>query len=138
MDDIQKRIRALMDELNMSYGELSDKTKIPKSALQRYVTGTTIKIPIDRVESIAKSLEVTPEYLMGWDSDPNQQLQQAIIQTRAEELRKQYEAQQKNPPAEAEGELKDYQIRALEALNRVPDDKKDILLDLLETYAKEK
>ena len=42
-------------------------TGIPKSALQRYATGETEKIPINRLQIIAKALNVSAEYLMGWD-----------------------------------------------------------------------
>ena len=56
-------------------GDLSDKTGIPKSALQRYATGQTEKIPIDRLEKIASAIGVTTSFLMGWDSaDKKEQL----------------------------------------------------------------
>ena len=35
--------------------------------MQRYATGETEKIPIPRVESIAKALNSTAEYILGWD-----------------------------------------------------------------------
>lgn len=67
MSDIGERLLALLKEKDISYGELSDMTGIPKSALHRYVTGATEKIPIDRVKSLAFALGVTPEYILGWD-----------------------------------------------------------------------
>lgn len=66
MSDRSKRILELIEQKGISYGELSKMTQIPKSALQRYATGETEKIPIDRVERIAYALGVTPEYIMGW------------------------------------------------------------------------
>lgn len=66
MSDISKRILSILAEKEISYGELSDKTGIPKSALQRYATGQTEKIPIDRLQRIASAIGSTPEYLMGW------------------------------------------------------------------------
>ena len=68
MSDISKRILSIIMEKDISYGELSDKTGIPKSALQRYATGQTEKIPIDRLQIIASALGSTPEYLMGWET----------------------------------------------------------------------
>lgn len=68
MSEISGRILSLMRSLNMSYGDLSVLTKIPKSALQRYATGETEKIPLDRLETIARSLHASPAYLMGWES----------------------------------------------------------------------
>ena len=52
-----------------SYGELAKRTGIPKSALQRYATGETEKIPLDRVETLARVLGVSPQWLMDLPSD---------------------------------------------------------------------
>lgn len=71
MSDISKRILEILTAKEISYGELSDRTGIPKSALQRYSTGTTEKIPIDRLEKIGKAIGVTTAYLMGWEDDTN-------------------------------------------------------------------
>jgi transcriptional regulator with XRE-family HTH domain len=68
MSDISKRILETITCKDISYGYLSDKTGIPKSALQRYATGQTEKIPIDRLEKIASAIGVTTSFLMGWDS----------------------------------------------------------------------
>ncbi len=67
MSDISKRILDILNEKEISYGELSDRTGIPKSALQRYATGQTEKIPIDRLQNIAKAIGVTTQFLMGWE-----------------------------------------------------------------------
>lgn len=69
MNGISKRILCIIAEKDISYGELSKQTGIPKSALQRYATGQTEKIPIDRLQSIAKAIGTTPEYLMGWEEE---------------------------------------------------------------------
>lgn len=69
MNEIAKRILDKINEKDISYGELSHITGIPKSALQRYATGETEKIPIDRLEKIARALCTTAAYLMGWE-DP--------------------------------------------------------------------
>ena len=68
VNDISKRILDILSKKDISYGELSSKTGIPKSALQRYATGQTEKIPIDRLESIAKAIGTTAAYLMGWEA----------------------------------------------------------------------
>lgn len=67
MSDISKRILDIILAKEISYGELSDRTGIPKSALQRYATGETEKIPIDRLQIIAKAIGTTTAYLMGWE-----------------------------------------------------------------------
>ncbi len=67
MSDISRRILELLEEKDVSYGELSKMTNIPKSALHRYTTGETEKIPLNRVNLIAKALNVTPAYILGWE-----------------------------------------------------------------------
>lgn len=69
MNDVSKRILDILSAKEISYGELSSKTGIPKSALQRYATGQTEKIPIDRLETIAKAIGTTATYLMGWETE---------------------------------------------------------------------
>ena len=70
MSEIANRIFKAMCDADMSYGELSRITGIPKSALQRYATGETSKIPIPRVEMIADALNVSADYLLGWSDTP--------------------------------------------------------------------
>ena len=69
MSKISKRLLQLIEDNDISYGELSKKTNIPKSALQRYATGETEKIPITRIEVIAKALNTTAQFIMGWDEN---------------------------------------------------------------------
>lgn len=66
MNEIAHRITQYMKEKGMSYGELSRLTNIPKSALQRYATGETTKIPLDRIGAIASALNVTTASILGW------------------------------------------------------------------------
>lgn len=74
MSHISDRMLCLILEKDISYGELSERTGIPKSALQRYATGQTEKIPIDRLQIIATAIGTTPEYLMGWNTDDSNDL----------------------------------------------------------------
>lgn len=65
MSRCSENILTLMREQNISYGELSRRTGIPKSALQRYAVGETEKIPADRLELIAHALQTNLQDLMG-------------------------------------------------------------------------
>ena len=67
MQEIMNRMKSRREELDMSYQTLSDKVGISKSTLQRYETGSIKNMPIDKLEDIAKALNVSPSYLMGWD-----------------------------------------------------------------------
>lgn len=65
MYELSSRLRALIAERGLSYRDLSERTGIAKSAIQRYATGVTQKIPFDRLTRLAEALEVEPAYLMG-------------------------------------------------------------------------
>lgn len=69
MNERSRRILSAIENSKLSYGELSKITNIPKSALQRYATGETEKIPIDRIEKIAKATGVSSEYILGWEDE---------------------------------------------------------------------
>lgn len=61
-----KRIQHLIDVNHTSYGRVAEKTGIPKSAVHRYATGQTTRIPMERIELIAKAFGVSAAWLMGW------------------------------------------------------------------------
>lgn len=67
--NVSANIKETRQKLHLSYDDLSAKTKIPKSTLQRYETGVTAKIPMDAVVTIAEALDVSASYLMGWDQN---------------------------------------------------------------------
>ena len=67
-DEILGRMRLRRLELGYSYQDLADKTGLNKSTLQRYETGKTNKLPLDKAEIIARALETTVEALMGFGS----------------------------------------------------------------------
>lgn len=89
MDKRRLRIREIMERQGVSYRQLSERTGIPSSVLQRYVTNNTNKMSIDYFEQIATALGVSPLYLMGWTDDEhytiNKSAQPQDIYTPAEQ-----------------------------------------------------
>lgn len=73
LTELIEKIKLRRLELGLSYHELSDLTGINKSTLQRYETGFIKKVPINQVQIIAKALNVTPGYLMGWENNKENQ-----------------------------------------------------------------
>lgn len=71
MNEISKRLQQFYEQSGLSYADLALRTGVPKSALQRYISGTTEKIPMDRLEKLAYALDTTPQVLMGWQHDEN-------------------------------------------------------------------
>jgi len=66
---VSDRIFAQMKTMGLSYGELAAATGLAKSAVHRYATGQTDKVPTEAVEKIAHALGVTPSFLMGWEEE---------------------------------------------------------------------
>lgn len=69
MNEIASRLYALIQQKQLSYGELASLTGIPKSAIQRYATGTTEKIPLERINRLAAALGVSSSALTGWQEE---------------------------------------------------------------------
>ena len=63
------RILQEIKKKGISYGQLSKITGINKADLQRYATGKTKKIPIERVLLISEALQVAPSYLLGFSNN---------------------------------------------------------------------
>lgn len=60
------RIKEALSMRNMKQADLCDKTKIPKSAISQYISGT-FEPKQDRLLLIAQALDVDPVWLMGFD-----------------------------------------------------------------------
>lgn len=101
-----ERIKALIEQSKQSYQELEKITGIKKSSLQRYASGVTTKIPLDVIEKLSKTFNVSQEYLMGWS-----------------------ESEKKIPPNEPT--LTEGEKMVLELFRKIPEDRQSEALDLL-------
>ena len=63
------RIKQRRKELKISADELGKRLGKDRSTVFRYENGSIEKLPIDILEPIAKVLQTTPEYLMGWEEE---------------------------------------------------------------------
>lgn len=61
------RIRMLRIDSGMSQEELARKLNISKQAVGKYEKNIVTNIPSDKIEAMAKVLNSTPEYIMGWE-----------------------------------------------------------------------
>ena len=59
---LRKRLKERRNFLNLTYKQLSEKTGISKSTLQRYENGGIKNLPYDKIFILSQALEVTPEY----------------------------------------------------------------------------
>ena len=62
-----ERLRQVIEEKHITYTELERLSGVPKSAIQRYASGETKKIPMDHIFRIADALGVTPFEIVGMD-----------------------------------------------------------------------
>ena len=62
---IVERIREKRKNKNYTLEQLADEIGVTKSTVLKYENGS-IAIPSDKIEKIAKVLNITPAYLMGW------------------------------------------------------------------------
>ena len=101
------RIKSLIEQSQKTYQELEKSTGIKKSSLQRYASGATSKIPLDVIEKLSIAFNVSQEYLMGWsDSEKKELPSEEIKLSEGEEL-------------------------LLELFRRVPEDKQQIVLQMI-------
>lgn len=65
-ESVSEKIEELRKEKKMSYRDLENLTGISYSTINRYVTNKNMKISINNLNKLAKALNVTPYYLMGY------------------------------------------------------------------------
>ena len=65
--NIGDRIKSRRKHLKMSAEELGKRIGKDRSTVFRYEKGDIENLPLDILEPIAKALNTTPQYLMGWE-----------------------------------------------------------------------
>lgn len=65
--NIGQRIKERRKELKISADELAKRLGKDRSTIYRYEKGDIENLPLDILEPIAKALNTTPQYLMGWE-----------------------------------------------------------------------
>lgn len=66
--EIIKRLSDSYSACGKSFSELEKITKIPRSTIQRIVTGQMKNMDIDKIKAIAEACGVSAEYVMGWEN----------------------------------------------------------------------
>lgn len=77
------RIKNLREERGLSQTELAEKIGVSKQNLYKYETGIISNIPSDKIEAIARTFEVSPAVIMGWEEST----EDAELQEYLEELK---------------------------------------------------
>lgn len=103
-----ERIATALAIRNMKQAELCERTKIPKSAISQYISGA-FEPKQDRIYLIAKTLNVSEAWLMGYDVP--------------------MERDQKAPPSEQD--LTEGEKMLLDLFRRVPEDDQQLVLQMI-------
>ena len=74
-DTISSRIQRAMDIRNMKAVDICEKTGIPKSSMSMYLSGK-VEPKSDRLYKIAKCLDVSEAWLLGYDVDMTRSVEQ--------------------------------------------------------------
>lgn len=65
---VGERIKFLREKLNISQVDFADKINVSKQTLYKYENNIITNIPSDKIEAIADISNVSPAYIMGWDT----------------------------------------------------------------------
>lgn len=65
---VGERLKALREKLDISQVDFADKINVSKQTLYKYENNIITNIPSDKIEAAAKIGNVSPAFLMGWDS----------------------------------------------------------------------
>lgn len=62
-----QRIRERREQMHFGLTELAERVNITKQTLYKYENDIVTNIPSDKIEELAKVLNTTPAYIMGWE-----------------------------------------------------------------------
>ncbi len=67
---IGERINLKREENHLTLRDVAEKIGCATQTIYKYENNIVTNIPLDKIEAIAKALDTTPAYLMGWDREP--------------------------------------------------------------------
>ena len=65
--DMGEKIKKLREAKGMTLEELGDKVGVGKSTVRKWEKGIIANMRRDKIAKVAKALNVSPSYLMGWE-----------------------------------------------------------------------
>lgn len=107
------RIRNLRMARGISAEKLASVIGVSRSTMYRYENGDIEKLPGDVLGPISAALGTTPAYLMGWESDPEEQSEPAVLDGKP---------------------LDEQDLKLLRLLRTMTPEEKDWLLDRIDAF----
>mgnify|MGYP004462034071 FL=1 len=85
-----ERLKLRRKELGFSAEKVADQLGVSPATIYRYEKGDIEKVPVDSLAELAKILQTTPAYLMGWESQADQaEINDLLAQIQASEEKEQ-------------------------------------------------
>ena len=108
-EGMAQRIKALRQEKGLTLEQVADVVGVGKSTVRKWETGMIANMKRDKIADLAKALGTTPAYLMGWNDEEDEE--------------------KKNSPTEPQ--LSEGEKMLLDLFNRVPEDKQQLVLQMI-------
>ena len=106
-EGMAQRIKELRKEKGLTLEQVADIVGVGKSTVRKWETGMIANMKRDKISNLAKALDTTPAYLMGWNENETQE-----------------------QPSPDKQELTEGERLILELYDRLPEDKKKILIEM--------
>lgn len=85
-----ERLKLRRKEIGFSAEKVADQLGVSPATIYRYEKGDIKKVPVDSLAELAKILQTTPAYLMGWESQADQaEINDLLAQIQASEEKEQ-------------------------------------------------
>ena len=85
-----ERLKLRRKEIGFSAEKGADQLGVSPATIYRYEKGDIEKVPVDSLAELAKILQTTPAYLMGWESQADQaEINDLLAQIQASEEKEQ-------------------------------------------------
>lgn len=85
-----ERLKLRRKEIGFSAEKVADQLGVSPATIYRYEKGDIGKVPVDSLAELAKILQTTPAYLMGWESQADQaEINDLLAQIQASEEKEQ-------------------------------------------------
>ena len=68
-----ERLKLRRKEIGFSAEKVADQLGVSPATIYRYEKGDIEKVPVDSLAELAKILQTTPAYLMGWQAHADQE-----------------------------------------------------------------
>lgn len=85
--DVSNKIKDLRKAKNMTLEDVGKKVGVGKSTVRKWETGMIVNMKRDKIAALAKALDTTPAYLMGWEEieSKNDLIAEVVLKMRTDE-----------------------------------------------------